>query len=155
MTTWQVHFHAALPRLGHRNWIVISDAAYPQQASKGVEVILADVAVDDCLKYVLKSIEEAGHITPKVLLDTELSVLTDDLCPGVTALRDSIQFEASSLPVDMAAHDIILEKINMEGADYSVLVIKTTTMIPYTSVFLRLECGYWDKDREAIMRGRL
>ena len=151
--SWKDDFTVALPKLGHRNWIVIADAAYPQQAGSGVEVIVSGVPLDDCLKFVLRTIEESGHVTPKVLLDSELVVLTDELCPGVGALRDSIRFDTSQFDVEFADHEVILEKLNMEGVNYSVLVIKTTSMIPYTSVFLRLECGYWDKNREVILRG--
>ena len=153
--SWKDQFLTALPKLGHRNWIVVADAAYPQQAGTGVEVLVAETPLDDCLKFVLRAIEESGHVTPKVLLDSELAVLTDDLCPGVSALRDSIRFETSQYNVELADHEVILEKLNMEGVNYSVLVIKTHAMIPYTSVFLRLECGYWDKDRESILRGML
>ena len=155
MSSWKDQFHTALPRLGHRNWIIIADAAYPQQAGAGVEVIVADAPLDDVLKSVLRSIEEVGHVTPKVLLDRELGFLTDELCPGVTALRDVILFETSPYVVNEADHEVILEKLNMDGTNYSVLVIKTTAMIPYTSVFLQLECGYWDKERESILRSML
>lgn len=155
MITWQDQFRAALPRLGHRNWIIVADAAYPQQAGTGVEVVVADVPLDDVLKYVLRAIEESGHVAPKVLLDRELSVLTDDLCPGVSALRASIRFETSPYTVSEADHEVVLEKLNMDTANYTVFVIKTNAQIPYTSVFLQLECGYWDKEREAMLRAKL
>ena len=78
--------------------------------------------------------------------------MTEDLCPGVSALLASIRFETGHLEPSEGAHEMILEKLNMDGANYSILVIKTNTMIPYTSVFLQLECGYWDNDREKILR---
>ena len=152
MSSWQSQFTSHLPRLGHRNWIVVADAAYPEQSAPGVTVIVADSPLDEALRFVLTTIQEAGHVTPKVLLDRELGFLTDDLCPGVNALRASIKFEIGQLPTSEAPHEIVLEKLNMEGANYSVFVIKTNSMIPYTSVFLQLECGYWNADREKLLR---
>lgn len=155
MSTWQSQFSVHLPRLGHRNWIVIADAAYPEQSAPGVNVVIADTPVDEALRFVLTAIHESGHVSPKILLDRELGFLTDDLCPGVGALRSSIRYETGQLPTSEAAHESILEMLNMEGANYSIFVIKTNSMIPYTSVFLRLECGYWDNDREALLREML
>jgi D-ribose pyranose/furanose isomerase RbsD len=152
MSTWQSQFASHLPRLGHRNWVVIADAAYPEQSAQGVHVSLADSPIDEVLLHVLDAIQEAGHVSPKVLIDRELEFISEELCPGVTALRESIRFETSQLPRTEAAHESILEMLNMEVANYSLFVIKTNTMIPYTSVFLRLECGYWDNDREKLLR---
>ena len=152
MSTWQSQFATHLPRLGHRNWIIVADAAYPEQSAPGVNVAVANSPIDEVLRHVLTAIQESGHVAPNVLLDRELDFLSDDLCPGVTALRQSIRFETSQLPRTEAAHESILEMLNMEGANYSIFVIKTNTMIPYTSVFLRLECGYWDGDRERLLR---
>jgi hypothetical protein len=155
MSTWQDQFAEHLPRLGHRNWIVIADAAYPEQSAPGVTMVIANSPIDEVLRIVLCSIHESAHVLPKVFLDRELGFLTDDLCPGVNALRSSIRFETGQLQCSEGAHDLILEKLNMEGTSYSILVIKTNTMIPYTSVFLQLECGYWDSDRERIFREAL
>jgi hypothetical protein len=155
MSNWQCQFAEHLPRLGHRNWIIVADSAYPQQSAPGVTVLIAEAPLDETLRHVLTAIHESGHVTPRVLLDRELGFLTDELCPGVSALRASILFETGELPTSEGAHEMILEKLNMEGANYSMLVIKTNSTIPYTSVFLQLDCGYWDKDREAILRGMM
>ncbi len=152
MSSWQSQFSEYLPRLGHRNWIVIADAAYPEQTTPGLTVLIANSPIDEALRYVLTAIHEMGHVSPKAYLDRELGFMTEDLCPGVSALRASIRFETGHLEPSEGAHEMILEKLNMEGANYSILVIKTNTMIPYTSVFLQLECGYWDNDREKILR---
>ena len=38
---------------------------------------------------------------------------------------------------------------------FDVLVIRTPTALPYTSVFLELQPGYWDVDSEARLRNRI
>lgn len=155
MSNWKDQFASHLPRLGHRNWIVVADAAFPEQSSPGTTVLVASAPLDECLKHVLTAIQESGHVTPSILLDRELGFLTDDLCPGVAALRASIRFECSQLPTGEADHESILDMLNMDGSSYSILIIKTSAMIPYTSVFMRLDCGYWDKDRERLLRSML
>ena len=36
-SNWQTKLHQQLPLLGHRNWILIVDSAYPLQVSPGIE----------------------------------------------------------------------------------------------------------------------
>jgi hypothetical protein len=35
---------------------------------------------------------------------------------------------------------------------FRILIIKTELTIPYTSVFLELDCGYWDGEAEKQLR---
>ena len=35
---------------------------------------------------------------------------------------------------------------------FNVLLLKTDLVIPYTSVFLQLDCGYWNAEKEARLR---
>jgi len=37
---WRATLDDRLPLLGHRNWIVVADSAYPWQASAGIETIV-------------------------------------------------------------------------------------------------------------------
>ena len=39
---WEERLEAELPLLGHRNWIVVTDMAYPLQSAPGIETIYAD-----------------------------------------------------------------------------------------------------------------
>jgi hypothetical protein len=34
-------------------------------------------------------------------------------------------------------------------------MVKTTLAVPYTSVFLELDCGYWASEAEAKMREKM
>ena len=65
---WEVQFDELLPLLGHRNWILVVDKAFPLQSA-----------------------------------------------PGMTN-------------------------------------IKTEHIMPYTSVFIELDCGYWSAEKEATLR---
>ena len=37
--TWEQRLQHLLPLLGHRNWIVVADSAYPAQSNPGIETI--------------------------------------------------------------------------------------------------------------------
>ena len=39
---WKETLRKELPLLGHRNWIVVADSAYPLQTAPGIETIRAD-----------------------------------------------------------------------------------------------------------------
>jgi hypothetical protein len=45
----------------------------------------------------------------------------------------------------------------MEDANrsFDVLVIRTPTALPYSSVFLELQPGYWDVDSETRLREKI
>jgi len=35
---------------------------------------------------------------------------------------------------------------------YKILVLKTDQTVPYTSVFIKLDCGYWNEGKEKRFR---
>ena len=37
--SWKKEFEEILPMLGHRNWILVVDKAYPMQSADGIETI--------------------------------------------------------------------------------------------------------------------
>ena len=46
----------------------------------------------------------------------------------------------------------MITKIDEAGKTFQVLFIKTTETIPYTTVFMRLDCGYLSDDVERKIR---
>jgi hypothetical protein len=49
-------------------------------------------------------------------------------------------------------HEEILGMIGESGKSYKVLVLKTTMAMPYTSVFLQLDCKYLSTEQEQRLR---
>jgi hypothetical protein len=41
------------------------------------------------------------------------------------------------------------------GKTFNVLILKTNLTLPYTSVFLELDCGYWSEEAEQRLRAAL
>jgi len=54
--------------------------------------------------------------------------------------------------VTLSNNEEIISKLDEAGKTFHILVLKTTLTIPYTSVFIRLECGYWGADAEKRLR---
>jgi hypothetical protein len=49
-------------------------------------------------------------------------------------------------------HEQIIAKVAEVGKTFHVLILKTTMTVPYTSVFLELNCKYWSDAAEEQLR---
>src|ERR1035438_2739260 len=70
--SWQAKVAQELPLLGHRNWILIVDSAYPLQVAPGVETVDTRAPLTAVLPYVLGEIENSEHVRPDIYMDAEL-----------------------------------------------------------------------------------
>src|SRR5436190_16811298 len=80
---WRQKLEKELPLLGHRNWIVVADSAYPWQTSPGIETIYTDDDQLEVVKAVLKTLEKAKHVTPTIYTDAELSHIPEQDAKGI------------------------------------------------------------------------
>jgi hypothetical protein len=58
-------------------------------------------------------------------------------------------------PIEQLPHERIISTVDETSKQFHVLVLKTNMAIPYTSVFIRLDCKYWSADAEARMRAKM
>jgi hypothetical protein len=144
-----------LPLFGHRNWIVVADAAYPTQSSPGIETIVSGVSQQVAIKTVLARLRACKHIRSIVHVDRELALVDEKDAPGIDSYRNWLKGALKGLSVTMTPHDEIISKLDHAARMFSILIVKSTMTIPYTSVFLELGCGYWDADAEARLRSRM
>jgi hypothetical protein len=149
---WQQKVNEELPLMGHRNWIVIVDSAYPLQTSPGIETIETNSDHLAVMDFVMQSLKTSKHVRPIVHLDKELEYLSDSDAPGVGHYRDELKQHLHGLPADSVLHEILIEQLNETGKTFHVLVLKTTMTIPYTSMFVQLDCQYWSAESEAKLR---
>ena len=154
-SAWKAKVAASLPLLGHRNWILIVDSAYPLQSSPGVETVETNASQTDVVRYVLQAIHGSIHVRPDIYMDAELPFVPDADAPGASAYRAQIAALLKDYPVESQAHDKIIATIGQTGSQFHVLVLKTNLAIPYTSVFIRLNCKYWGDDAEKRMRAKM
>jgi hypothetical protein len=52
----------------------------------------------------------------------------------------------------MTPHEEIISSLDRAARMFSILIVKSTMTVPYTSVFIELGCGYWNADAEARLR---
>jgi len=151
-TQWQAKFRQQLPLLGHRNWIVIADAAYPLQTAPGIETFFFNADQLEVVGVVLEELSKSKHVKPIIYTDAELKHVPEKRAPGITAYRDALAKLLGKRTVQTLPHEEIIAKLDEAGKTFKVLLIKTNLTLPYTSVFLQLDCGYWNAESEKELR---
>ena len=152
---WKSRVNESMPLLGHRNWILVVDSAYPLQSSPGVETIETNASHLDVLRYVLGAVNNSIHVRPLIYMDKELPFVSDEDAPGASAYRAQVTQILSDYTIESMLHERVISQINATSQEFHVLVLKTTMTIPYSSVFIRLDCKYWSADAEKRMRARM
>ena len=149
---WQRKVQAELPLLGHRNWIAVVDSAYPLQTSPGIETLETDADQLVVLDFVLNAINNSKDVSLIVHTDRELQFLDEQDAPGVNRYRKDLKVRLAGLNADSMLHDELIGKLNATGESFHVLVLNTRMTIPYSSVFLQLDCRYWGAAAESRLR---
>src|ERR1700721_2020234 len=62
--TWHTKLNQELLLLGHRNWILIVDSAYPLQVSPGIETIETNADQLDVTREVVPALDAPTHAPP-------------------------------------------------------------------------------------------
>ena len=160
---WRARLNQQLQLMGHRNWIAVVDSAYPLQTSPGVETIETNGDQLQVVQTVLDQIAKAKHVRPIIFTDAELKLVPEADAKGVTAYREALTRLLSKTEADKSdnpepqslPHEEIISKLDEAGKTFHILILKTTLTIPYTSVFIRLDCGYWSADAEKRLRAAM
>ncbi|QDV66143.1 hypothetical protein [Crateriforma conspicua] len=154
-TCWKSVLSERLPLLGHRNWIVVADAAYPSQTSPGIQTLATGQTHEDVLSHVLQQIDQSPHVRPIVHLDKEIDLLDEAAAPGIDTLRRFLDTSLNAFPVSKRLHEDIIADLDAAGETFDILLLKTNMVLPYTTVFLQLDCGYWDEASEHALRSTM
>lgn len=151
-TNWRNVVSEQLPLLGHRNWIVVVDSAYPLQNSPGIQTLFVDEDQVKVVKEVLNQLDKADHVQATIYVDSELPHVPEKSAPGISKYRTDLDRLLLKKEVRRELHEAIIAKLDKAGETFNVLVLKTPLVLPYTSVFFQLECGYWNAESEAALR---
>lgn len=149
---WHQRLKELVPLLGHRNWILVVDSAYPLQIAPGIETIDTDAAQMDVLRTVMADIDHSIQLRPVFFRDAELPLISDADAPGASAYREQLNELLHDYTVVSQPHEKLIARVDEAGKTFHVLVLKTNMTIPYTSVFIRLDCKYWTADQERNLR---
>lgn len=154
-TSWQEELAEELTLYGHRNWIVVVDSAYPAQSNPGIKTIVTDAGQLEVVESVLTAVDEAPHVRALVRLDVELGSVSEEDAPGIDDYRQALEELLAGRPVEPVLHEELIARLDDAARTFRILILKTDMTLPYTSVFLQLDCGYWDSDAEERLRAAI
>jgi hypothetical protein len=149
---WKRKLDSELQRFGHRNWIVVADYAYPSQSAPGIKTIYTGEKHLEVLDHVLNTINQVPHVRPVLLVDRELEMLPENLAPGIGEFRTELDSMLQGRSRSSLPHMDIIARLDSSSALFEVMILKTSMTLPYTSVFIELDCGYWDSEKESRFR---
>ena len=152
---WESDLRHELPRMGHRNFVVVADSAYPLQSAPGIKTIHVGGTQAQVLKKVLTLLAEQKHVRPVAWVDSEQAQVPEADAPGIMQCRKDLAAALAGTTVQTAAHMDIIKKLDESSKLFNVILIKTDEVLPYTSVFLELDCGYWNSEKEARLRAAM
>jgi L-fucose mutarotase/ribose pyranase (RbsD/FucU family) len=153
--SWQAAVDRQAGQLGYRNWIVIAEASFPAHSRAGVRQVIADVESPEALDHVLYTLEQSETVRPQIYLPRELRSVENDFAPGIDNYRKRLKASLhghETTEIDQQSLITLMEDANRS---FDVLVIRTQTALPYSSIFLELKPGYWDVDSENRLRERI
>lgn len=151
---WEGQLEALMPLLGHRNWIVIADMAYPLQSGDGITTLFADEPYTKVVSKVKKMIEKYPHVFAHIYRDKELSFISEDIMPGIDSLRKEMNAICGDEAVSIR-HEELIAKLDQAGKLYSVVIIKTPLTMAYTTTFFELDCAYWSAEQQEKLNAAL
>jgi len=153
--SWQAAVDRQAGQLGYRNWIVIAEASFPAHSRAGVRQVIANVDAPEALDHVLYTLEQSETVRPQIYIPRELRSVENDFAPGIDEYRKRLKNSLhghETTELDQQSLITLMEDANRR---FDVLVIRTNTALPYSSIFLELKPGYWDVDSENRLRERI
>lgn len=152
---WKDPVNQQVNQLGYGNWIVVAEASFPAHSRIGARQVISDAEVPEVIDYVLKSLEQNQYLRPELYVTREMRSLENDFAPGIDYTRERIRESLHGHETTEIDQQSIITLLESANKSYDVLVIRTTTALPYTSVFIDLQPGYWDAQSEDRLRQRI
>lgn len=152
---WRARMMKTMPLLGHRNWIVVADSAFPMVTGSGVQTVYIGGDQLTAVATVLSMVDQSKHLRPIVTLDAELTHVSEADAEGIDDYRQKLDAMLATREVRRAPHEEVIRKIEETSKSFRVVLLKTNMALPYTTVFVELDCGYWTPEAESKLRAEL
>ena len=81
--------------------------------------------------------------------------MNNDSAPGIDELKKKNDQLLAGMEVTSLDQESLMSLISDANRSFEVLIIRTTSALPYSSVFLELQPGYWDAESEQQLRARI
>lgn len=154
-STWKAAVQRQAGQLGYRNWIVIAEASFPAHNRPGIRQVNAPAGIPEALDYVLSTLEQTETVRPQIYVPRELRSVENDFAPGIDDFRKKLEESLHGHETTELDQQSLLTLLEDASRSFDVLVIRTPTALPYSSIFLELQPGYWDVDSETRLRARI
>jgi hypothetical protein len=115
----------------------------------------ANVEIPVALAYVLQAIDQTQHVKPNIYLTRELRSMSNDAAPGIDELRAKLKESLHEMETTSLEQESLMTLLADANRSFDVLIIRTTSALPYSSVFIELQPGYWDAEAEQKLRERM
>lgn len=152
-SNWENKVEEGITLLGHRNWIVITDMAYPLQSQPGIDTLFTNESYEEVLKTVFAVIKNSPHVYANIYQDAEINLLKDSDLNGVDEFKKYTR-EILGEDIIYKEHEQLIAKLDEVAKVFNVIILKTTLTIPYTTTFFELDCKYWDAQKQKILDSR-
>ncbi len=152
---WEDALAKASQLYGHRNWICIVDSAYPAQSAPGITTIATGEDHFTVVQKALSAVADAPQVRPIVYVDKELAYVPEAHAKGIRKFRKDLDKVLEDRDAQRLPHEDIIAKLDEAAETFQILILKTDLVLPYTSVFLQLDCGYWSADGQAALEAAI
>ncbi len=153
--SWQAAVDRQTGQLGYRNWIVVAEASFSAHNRPGLRQVTSTADVPETLDYVLNALEQTENVRPHIYVPREMRAVENDFAPGMDEFRKKLAHSMHGHETTELDQESLITLMKDANRSFDVLVIRTATALPYTSVFLELQPGYWDVDSETRLRDRI
>lgn len=138
--------------MGVGNWVIISESSFPAHSGRGVRTVSVDAEIPEVVDFLVDYFDHSQNVTPVFNTARELPFVGNDRAPGIDEYRKLLKKSLHGHTVREMDHDSLALLAQRNSGKFAVLVIKTNTALPYSSVFIELDTGYWDRDSEDSLR---
>lgn len=152
---WKQAVREQTGRLGYRNWIIVAEASFPTHSRPGLRLVTAPVEIPEAVDFVIQALERTEHLRPHVYLTRELRSVENDYAPGIDLFRTRIRESLHGHDATELEQQSLMTLVEDTVRSFDVLVVRTRSALPYSSVFIELHPGYWDADSEIRLRERI
>lgn len=141
--------------MGAGNWVIISESSFPVHSGRGVRTVSVNGEIPEVLDFLVDHYDHSQDVTPIFNTARELPFINHQRAPGIDEYQELLDQSFHGHTVREMDHESLALLAQRTSEKFTVLVIKTTTALPYSSVFIELDTGYWDRDSEDSLRKKI
>lgn len=149
---WAKIVEREVEALGIQNWIIVAESSFPVVSRSGVRTLVVDGKIPEIVDFIVNHLEKSEKVTPSFNTARELTFISDEQAPGIDHLRNELKEALHGHRVRQMENRSLTLLAHSDASRYAILVLKSKTTLPYSSVFIELDSGYWDRESEDRLR---